>query len=736
MATRFPRRPAIHYGARGAEGAVLDPLTNDFLFSTFGGGNRVIVVRGFAALPFHDEFTGVPSLLWGNEVGNWTVVGNAYDAQAPASTPPTYSGLPFILGDGTVLVDIQHLQDGGVWLHSTDNQNGVLLVTGGNVGTGTGLYWHSVTGGVVSPKLNEVSGLFTSGVSNAHLRVEMRGDTYSVYVDGSSIPATTLDDQRLLDWACGPLRFLRADLRQRHRHRAICAVRHHRRTSGHHLEWHGQSKWIGNDCLLRIWPGYHLWFDVAASNARQWDDGVPFSFNVGGLFPHAVLHYRAIAVNGVDHVHGEDQTITIPNALPVANPDQLITNGTPESLDPTVNDTDDDLDTLTVTDFTQGAFGTVSQLDNTLTYTPGPDYEGHDSFTYTIDDGFDGTAIGTVTVRASIPITRVLYTGAKDGSGTLTPGEGGATFTKFGIPSINSSGRVAFTSNFKLTKGDVGVFDGISIVAGKGDPAPGSPSISLTSFKDPALGEDGSVAFLAGLKPSVSSEYNQALFTNFGGTFRLVLQKGAAAPDIPDTTIKAFKSFVLTPNGIFFLASLTSLAGTVTTADDTALWYWTPAAGAQLKLREGQSLGGKTLKSFVALKPSSGSPGHGRSARLDDVIVKVSYADGTQGLFSSAAAPGLPRGYRRGHAGSARRSVQQVRCADHQRPFRPRLPRLAHRRAEHREQGRFRVRRSRSAPHLRQGRYGRWAVPQGFQGPDLQCGERRRGAQHAGHHRQ
>jgi beta-lactam-binding protein with PASTA domain len=32
----------------GAEGAVLDPVTGDFLFSTFGGGNRVIVVQGFA----------------------------------------------------------------------------------------------------------------------------------------------------------------------------------------------------------------------------------------------------------------------------------------------------------------------------------------------------------------------------------------------------------------------------------------------------------------------------------------------------------------------------------------------------------------------------------------------------------------------------------------------------------------------------------------------------------------
>lgn len=36
-------------GLSGAEGAAIDPLTGDFLFSTFGGGDRVIVVRGFAA---------------------------------------------------------------------------------------------------------------------------------------------------------------------------------------------------------------------------------------------------------------------------------------------------------------------------------------------------------------------------------------------------------------------------------------------------------------------------------------------------------------------------------------------------------------------------------------------------------------------------------------------------------------------------------------------------------------
>jgi hypothetical protein len=41
-------RVAFITGLTGAEGAVVDPLTGDFLFSTFGGSNQVVAVRGFA----------------------------------------------------------------------------------------------------------------------------------------------------------------------------------------------------------------------------------------------------------------------------------------------------------------------------------------------------------------------------------------------------------------------------------------------------------------------------------------------------------------------------------------------------------------------------------------------------------------------------------------------------------------------------------------------------------------
>jgi hypothetical protein len=51
-------------GLSGAEGAAIDPLTGDFLFSTYGGGNKVLVVRGFAP-PSPDlietSITGVPA---------------------------------------------------------------------------------------------------------------------------------------------------------------------------------------------------------------------------------------------------------------------------------------------------------------------------------------------------------------------------------------------------------------------------------------------------------------------------------------------------------------------------------------------------------------------------------------------------------------------------------------------------------------------------------------------------
>ena len=43
----YTNNAAFITGLGGAEGSAIDPVTGDFLFSTFGGGNQVLVVTGF-----------------------------------------------------------------------------------------------------------------------------------------------------------------------------------------------------------------------------------------------------------------------------------------------------------------------------------------------------------------------------------------------------------------------------------------------------------------------------------------------------------------------------------------------------------------------------------------------------------------------------------------------------------------------------------------------------------------
>lgn len=46
-------------GLSGVEGAYIDPSTGDFLFSTYGGNNQVIAVRGFQAVPEPSAFAAL-----------------------------------------------------------------------------------------------------------------------------------------------------------------------------------------------------------------------------------------------------------------------------------------------------------------------------------------------------------------------------------------------------------------------------------------------------------------------------------------------------------------------------------------------------------------------------------------------------------------------------------------------------------------------------------------------------
>ncbi len=71
------------------------------------------------------------------------------------------------------------------------------------------------------------------------------------------------------------------------------------------------------------------------------------------------------------------------------------------TIDVLANDIDPELDPLTVVEVTQGENGSVViNDDSTVTYTPIADWNGTDSFTYTVSDG-NGN-MGTATVAVTV----------------------------------------------------------------------------------------------------------------------------------------------------------------------------------------------------------------------------------------------------------------------------------------------------------------------------------------------
>lgn len=143
----------------------------------------------FATTIFTDNFDSGASPLWGDEQGGWNDSDGVYRSTSGSFA---YSSLPTILSDFTIELDINSVWDGGVFLRSEYNGglfNGISLITGGQGGGGRGVYWHEWINGVHTPILNHSGTLFSSG-NNIDLRIDVKGNTYSAYVNG--VLATTL----------------------------------------------------------------------------------------------------------------------------------------------------------------------------------------------------------------------------------------------------------------------------------------------------------------------------------------------------------------------------------------------------------------------------------------------------------------------------------------------------------------------------------------------------------------
>jgi subtilisin-like proprotein convertase family protein len=138
-----------------------------------------------------------------------------------------------------------------------------------------------------------------------------------------------------------------------------------------------------------------------------------------GPYGTSLSVFNGTAPNGdwklyvIDDTFGATGSITgwslgINNRAPMAVDDSPTTaEDTPTNIAVLSNDTDADGDALSVSAFaaTSAQGGTVSKnADGTLKYTPAANFNGTDSFTYTVSDGIGGTATATV----NLTVTPVL----------------------------------------------------------------------------------------------------------------------------------------------------------------------------------------------------------------------------------------------------------------------------------------------------------------------------------------
>ncbi|MEC7765273.1 MAG: Ig-like domain-containing protein, partial [Pseudomonadota bacterium] len=151
--------------------------------------------------------------------------------------------------------------------------------------------------------------------------------------------------------------------------------------------------------------------EVFISDFGQGANGTVTEDGEGGLVytPNADFNgfdsftYTVSDGNGGTDTETVTVTVTPVNDDPVATPETLtVAEDGSAVVYPSFDTTDVDGDEVFISDFGQGANGTVTEDgEGGLVYTPNADFNGTDSFTYTVSDGNGGTDTETVSVTVT-----------------------------------------------------------------------------------------------------------------------------------------------------------------------------------------------------------------------------------------------------------------------------------------------------------------------------------------------
>ncbi len=269
--------------------------------------------------------------------------------------------------------------------------------------------------------------------------------------------------------------------------------------------------------------------------------------------------------------------------------------------------------------------------------------------------GHSASTSFNVTVVNVDPTTTAIARKGGPVPGAGLPGSGipaGAVWVTFGVPSINDAGQCAMSATFKAGTSSTTAllaFDSadmagtMKVIAKKGGAVPGIANAVFGGFKEPLLGPDGSVAWIAsianaaGISGAVTSASDSVIFLDADGIgpapAAIVVRKGAVATGA--TLWKAFSSLAMNGSAMAFTSSLAIGTGGVLSSNDSTLWtYDRNSSTLTLALREGDTLLGSTVKIISALAARPNSAGQGRGVESDGsddrLSLRVTLADNRQ----------------------------------------------------------------------------------------------------------
>jgi VCBS repeat-containing protein len=193
------------------------------------------------------------------------------------------------------------------------------------------------------------------------------------------------------------------------------------------------------------------------------NDGTTYDVAVSGMTPDGTViasipanAAKDIALNGNTASTSTDNIVTFTdNSPPVANADSASTNeDNPVTIDVLANDNDPDGDTLKVDSVTPPTNGSTGINGGGAEYTPAQDFNGTDSFNYTVSDGHGGTDTATVTITVNAvndaPVLANIEAGALAYTENDGPKEITSALTVADVDNTNLSGAtVEITGNYQ-----------------------------------------------------------------------------------------------------------------------------------------------------------------------------------------------------------------------------------------------------------------------------------------------